>query len=236
MKNFFGIIFCFIFLHSGFTQRDLVKNLENFDRRKIHFGFSLGLNQGDYFIRHNNRIEKNILGIEVIRQPGFNINMVSELHFLKYCGLRFNPGLSLTSRMIQYRILESSGQPSFTSKQVEATYIEFPLLLKFRSARVNNFAAYMLAGGHFNLDLANQEKTDNKQNSGDEIVIKTKRNNYGYTVGTGMDFFMEFYKFSLEFKYNVGLNNVFIQDNSRYSNPIEILKPRMFIISISFEG
>lgn len=236
-------ILCFwvlmtIFSTRIFSQNDVVLNLPEFDQRYLHFGFSLGVNYGDYFIKEDYlKIRSDsILGVEVGRQPGFNINAVAEYHLGETVGVRFTPGLSLSSRNIEYRVLESTGQPKLESEPIESTCVEFPVTFKYRSSRMGNFAAYMLLGGQYNLDLSAQVKTDNTQSNNQNVVIKTTRHNYGCNVGTGMDFFMDFYKFSLEFKYYIGINNSFIQDNTFYSSPIDVLKSRMFIVSISFEG
>lgn len=233
-----SILLLIFMTQNAFSQRDRVLNLADFDQRYLHFGFSLGLNTGDFYIQADHRTvpADSMLGLEVRRQPGFNINAISEYHLGKFFGLRFTPGLSFTSRLLEYRFLEDNGLPKLEAKPVESTNIEFPLTLKYRSLRMNNFASYFLLGGQYNWDLSAQQKTNNAQNSGSDVVIKTTRHNYGCNVGAGMDFFMEFYKFSLEFKYFVGLNNSFIQDNTTYSSPIQKLKARMFVISISFEG
>lgn len=217
-------------------QRDKVLNLPEFDERYLHFGFSLGINSANYEMKYDYIRVDSLLGVEVIPQMGFNINMISELHFWRYFGLRFTPGISFAQRNIEYRNLNDDGRINALIKPVEATYLEFPLIIKMRSARLNNYAMYVLGGGQYNLDLAAGEDVDNSQNIGDEIIIKTKKHNYGAVVGAGADFFMDFYKFSLEVKYNVGLNNIFIPDNTIYAAPIDRIKPRMLIFSISFEG
>ncbi len=218
------------------AQKDKVQNLPEFDERYLHFGFSLGVNAGDFFLQHHILPGDTLLGLETRRQPGFNINMLGELHFLRYCGVRFAPGICLTSRILDYKEKDRSGRLITKGKQVESTYVELPILLKFRSERLNNMAVYVIGGGQYSIDLASQANTDNSRNFGDEIVIKQKRHVYNGVIGGGMDFFMEFYKFSIEFKYAMGLQNTFIQDNTQYSRPIDVIKPRMFIFSISFEG
>lgn len=232
------IVLCLICFHKAYSQRDHVLNMPEFDQRYMHFGFSLGVASFDYFMQadHRKNPGDSILGIEVQRQPGFNINGIFEYHLGKYFGLRFTPGLSLGSRNIDYRFLSTNGLPKVVAQNIEATNIEFPLTFKFRSERMNNFATYFLLGGQYNWDLAAQKKTNNNNVSSSSIVIKTTPQNYGVNVGAGMDFFMEFYKFSLEFKYFIGLNNSFIQDNTIYSSPIDKLKSRVFLVSISFEG
>ncbi len=233
------LIICFLTVlsfNAVQAQKRKILNLPEFDDRFLHFGFSLGISNASFEVKQDHMRVDSLLGLEVFPQMGFNINMIGEYHILRYLSARFTPGISFAQRNLQYRFLERDGRVEALFKPVEATYLEFPLFLKARSERLNNFAMYILAGGQYNLDLANGEDIDNSTSSSNETVIKTKANNFGVVVGAGADFFMDFYKFSLEAKYNYGLNNIFIPDDTMFSAPIDQIRPRMFTISVSFEG
>jgi hypothetical protein len=55
-------------------------------------------------------------------------------------------------------------------------------------------------------------------------------------LGAGVDIFLPFFKFSIEGKFELGNRNILIQDDSRYSAPLQSLKTRSFILSLCFEG
>jgi hypothetical protein len=118
---------------------------------------------------------------------------------------------------------------------VESTYLDFPLNLKYRSARLNNFAAYVIGGGRYSIDLSSQRDIDNNLPP-DLQVVRLDRDNVWYEVGFGLDFFLEYFKFSTELKLSMGLHNVLIQDYSIWSTPIGGIRPRMITISFHFEG
>ncbi len=241
MRRFSGllfVLFCLVLTKDICAQRKRVLHLPEWDERWLHFGFGLGLNSSSFEMNHDPRKigGDSLFSIEAIPQLGFNINMLASIHFLETCELRFFPGISFGSRDMIYKLSGPTAEPEISNILVESTNIEFPLFVKYRSERYNNFSAYMLAGGYYNLDLAAEDGTDNSKNAASEIVLLTKKHNYGFTVGLGTDFYMDFYKMALELRYNVGINNVFVQDGTFWARPIDILKKRMLTFTIIFEG
>jgi len=168
---------------------------------------------------------------------GFNLGIVSDLHLGPNFSLRFVPALSFAQRNLEYtRQTTGKFTQIQTVKPVESTYIDLPLNIKFRSNRDKNFAAYLLGGGKYSIDLASQQNTDNSILAGPDQVVKIKRLGYSWEVGFGMDFFMEYFKFSPEIKYSVGLQNIHISDHTQWAKPIVKLVPTMLLFSLNFEG
>jgi hypothetical protein len=99
---------------------------------------------------------------------------------------------------------------------------------------VGNFSAYILAGGGYSLDLASKRKVQNT--SGTDAIVKLKRDDYSYEVGAGAEFYLEYFKFAIEGKLSIGTKNLLVKDNSIYSNAIDKLNSKIFLISITFEG
>ena len=221
---------------SAQAQREKIKNLERFDERKIHFGFTLGINNSNFVLEHDLTQTDSLVSLESQQQPGFNLGIITDLHIGKDFNLRFVPDLSFGNRNLEYTFLNSDGTRSILVKTVESTWLDFPILLKYRSWRLNNFACYLLAGGAYSLDLASQFKVDNQFNNPNEIVIKLDRNSYSYIVGFGMDFFLEYFKFSPELRLSMSLNDILIDDDTDLSRPISLLKSKVWLISFNFEG
>ena len=189
----------------------------------------------DFNMEHDLRLaDTNLLGIETERQSGFNIGIVSALHFNKYFSLRFLPGLSFGQRNLKYTF-DNSDINSVVTKQVESTLIEFPLNFKYRSARYNNFAAYVLAGAKYSLDLASERDTDNNVPELEQLV-RLQRDSYSWEVGFGLDFFLEYFKFSPEIKLSSGINSTLVDENTTWTRPLINLQPRMISITLNFEG
>ena len=72
--------------------------------------------------------------------------------------------------------------------------LTLPLLLKYRSKRLNNFAAYIVGGGKYVVDLASEENVDNATQ--DEPIVKTSSQFIAAEIGIGTDFFLPYFKFS----------------------------------------
>lgn len=239
----YTIIFILLFCASSmFAQkRSKVKsaNLGNFDRRWYHFGMALGYNTSDFFIERNVdfTFSDSLVTLNNVSQPGFNINIVTALHLTRGLSLRFLPGISPKDRTLEYTFLNPLGsQPEVSTftKRVESFYVEFPLFLKYRTDRINNFAAYVIAGGKFALDLQSQKQVNNSLDQ--DIVIKTEDREWAAAYGGGFDFFLPYFKFGIELRHEVGINNILIDDGTRFDAPLRSLRSRNFVLSLTFEG
>lgn len=230
------ILIPFIFITLGLSaQAPKVKNLQRFDTKLVHFGFSLGINSGGFGL-HRNPIGMNdsLARIDVVTQSGFNLGIVSELHLHKFFGIRFVPTLVFGQRNLDFTFINSDGEPVLVQRVVESTYLDFPILLKYRSARLNNFAAYLIGGFKYSIDLASNEDVKNEDIP--ESIIKIKQNSRAAEVGIGTDFFLPYFKFAIELKMSYTLDDVLIHDNTELSNPIEKIVPKMFFLTFLFEG
>jgi hypothetical protein len=237
MKKLVSVfLFCFLGF-SGIAQRDHVAmNLSKFDYRKYHFGFALSGNQSSFFINYkpNFSFQDSLLSITNVPQAGFNLHILASYNPLPNVNVRFLPGLSFQDRSLQYQFLKSNNKIDTQTKPISSVWLEFPVLFKFRTNRTGNFAAYGLLGGKYARDMQSQKDVNNNQSS--QIVVKLKNNDYCIEAGGGFDFFLPFFKFAVEFKTSIGLPNLLIREDTRYSLPIEKLRSRAFVVSITFEG
>jgi len=201
----------------------------------MHFGFTIGVNRANFIIHPAPHFERfdTLKSVVSIPKYGFNLGIVSELMLHEYVTLRFIPNLSFAERNIQYSF---EGYDTIVRKKsIESTFLNFPLDLKLRSKRVNNFGAYILAGGGYNLDLASKRNTVTSTDQNEQIV-KLIRDDFFYEVGAGAEFYLEYFKFAIEGKLSIGTKNLLIKDNTIYSNSIDKLNSKVFLISITFEG
>lgn len=233
-------LFIGLFMLSSNTlsaQRIGRKNLAGFDNKTFHFGFILSGNKSDFSVRmqEDTTFSTGLYGIANSPQGGFNLALLGAAKLNRHLSLRFVPGLSFQDRGLNYTFANSSGDgTNVILKRTEAVNLDFPLLLKIRTDRITNFAAYALIGGKYSRDMQSQEDV-NQQLQNDDI-LRLQSSNYSADLGAGIDFFLPFFKFSIELKTELGLINVLIPDNSNYANPIESLRTRSYILSICFEG
>lgn len=211
-------------------------NLQKFDTRWYHFGFLLGYNNSDLYIdkRLNFSPTDSLLSIETDSKPGFNLGIVTSLNLTKNISIRFIPTLSFQDRLVNYTFSTSIGKNQLFAKKLESTNILFPIDLKLRTNRINNFAAYILLGANYSIDMQSQKDVSNKISK--DIVLKMQKNNYNAEFGGGFDFFLEYFKFGIEMKVEQGIPNIVVRDNSIFSNPIDRLRSRTFVLTFTFEG
>lgn len=210
-------------------------NLERYYNETLHFGFTMGLNRANFIIHPIVNFERFDSLKTVISAPksGFNLGIVTDLRLHKYITLRFIPCLSFAERNLQYYF--EGFDTIIRTKTIESTFLNFPLDLKLRSKRVKNFGGYVLAGGGYCLDLQSKRKVVNSLNPKEQIV-KLKRDDIFYEMGAGTEFYFQYFKFAIEAKLSIGLNDILIKDNTVFSNSINKLNSKMLLFSITFEG
>jgi hypothetical protein len=212
------------------------RNLQQFDRKPYHFGFLLSTNTSSFFVDYKPDFTFNdsLLRIDNVPQSGFNLALLASYNLTKNVNFRFIPGLSFQDRGLEYTFLREDAKTETLLKIVQSVWLEFPVVIKLRTNRVGNFAAYALIGGKYGLDMQSQKDVNNAV-AGD-IIVKLKDRDYSIDAGAGFDFFLPYFKFAIEFKTAFGLNNVLLEEDHPFAAPIESLRTRTFVVSFTFEG
>jgi predicted Zn-dependent protease len=237
-------------------QRSVILNQPGYEETtKFHFGFVLGGNETYVSIRPIGDLSTHkfdstylpdilpmpdsarLLSVVSRSSPGFVISIVSDMHMGDYFDLRFIPSLSFGDRDLIYTI-EAFRKTDTTiltiTKKVPSTYVNFPVELKYKSKRYNNFRAYLMAGAQYTLDLASQAKKREQKSSGQKIVKFMASDVYA-EGGVGFDFYNEWFKFGIELKMMYGLMDQLRHESNIYTDGISSLKSKIFQISFTFE-
>jgi hypothetical protein len=216
-------------------QKQKAMNLRDFDNHDFHFGFLLAYNSSDFFmeIKPDYTFSDSIVSIQNFRQPGFNLGIISSWNMNKNMSLRFLPDLSFQDRVLEYNFQINDTTFKLEKRRVESTFFNFPLNLKLRTNRINNFAMYMIGGYQFGIDMASQKDVNN---AGNNSIVKIKRIDHALQIGGGIDFFLPYFKFGIELKLSKGMKNLLIQDGTKFVSPLDALRSKMWILSFTFEG
>lgn len=236
---------------NSYAQKRKVLNLPEYDQQPYHFGFILAANNMLFTIKPVDNlpfikweadqspdiIADSLYIYEITSNgtPGFSIGILGSLRIGKYTDLRFVPALSFGERMINYGILTyKDGESSYidVEKSITSTLIDFPLFIKYRSKRLNNFAAYVTGGLKYTLDLASQNKSDNNFN---DAKIKLNKHDLMGEVGVGVDFYTNYFKFGTEIRMGYGFFNLIKKEGNLYTDSIERLNSKIFLLSFTFE-
>tara|TARA_B000000437_G_scaffold169010_1_gene125212 strand:+ start:523 stop:1239 length:717 start_codon:yes stop_codon:yes gene_type:complete len=233
-KYFIVVILIILSANNAFSQKyKKPQNLVRYDFQKIHFGFTLGINELNFnLLKNTNTITNDTLKTIYTKSlKGFNLGIVSNLRLGKYLDLRFVPALIFGERHLSYGFNDSLNISNDEIKKIESTLLDFPVYLKYKSERYNNFRAYVLTGIKYSLDLASKDEIDDE---GQEIV-KLKKNDLMGEIGFGLDFYLEYFKFSPQIKISYGLLNLLTNDSTIYTESINKLTTNGWMLSFTFE-
>jgi len=215
-------------------QKQKPKNESWYDEKLLHFGFSLGFNTMDFNISPDqSNFEIDSLFPEVsILNPGINIQIVTNLRPSRYFDIRFLPGVSFGQRVVRYY----KNEELFNDYQrLESSFLEFPLLLKFKGDRLNNVRPYVIGGLNYRYDLAGKKEFDDDK----PVYIRLKRPDLYYELGAGLDFYLTYFKLSVEIKMSTGIRNVLVNDpyqgHPEYLNAIDKMRSQIWILAFHFE-
>lgn len=213
-------------------------NLPLHDTKTVHWGFTFGVSKTDFTIYKNldffNTDSINIIGIENNSLPGIFLGPVFNVRLGKFFDLRFLLDISFTQRNMKYYIAKSTDSSSVIDQtliKLPSSFVEFPILLKYKGQRIDNFRPYFVLGASTKYDLASLRKVNL-----DEPHLKLNPFDVYLELGPGFDFYFPYFKFSIELKYSNGFMNVLEKDNSIYSQPLDALKSHSFMLSFHFEG
>ena len=202
--------------------------------KRLRFGFSIGLNTMDFSVRSNpNPIDGELLFADVSNLfPGFNVNVVSDLRLLSTLSLRFLPGISFGERSLSFYNPDGSLE---TMMKLESSFIEMPLLFKYAAKRNKNSRPYIVAGANFRIDMAAYKKLNIEEG----VFLRLIKGDVYYEYGFGYDFFLTYFKLSMELKMSTGLFNVlandYAEDGAEYFHAINRMRSQVIVFAFHFE-
>ena len=230
---FFGFLLMMISA-TFYAQRERVENLPTFDKRKIHYGFYLGLNQNDFKLNLRN---SSVFGADITVEPtfGFNVGLIAELRLHKNLSVRLEPGLMTNTKKIIFNHLSNSTNPQDSIRDVGSTYLHVPLIFKFSTDRYKNIRPYVLGGISYDHNFLSNEKNQEDNSQGQ---FRMKTHNFMYEVGMGIDIYLSFFKFSPSIRGVFAINNEIKYDddpNSQWTAPINYMGTRGLFLNLAFE-
>ena len=228
----------------GFSQEERPRKLAAFDLKKLRFGFTVGLNTMDVGFKRAYEAD-SFLYADVSRVlPGFQVSIISDLRLNESWNLRFMPGISFGSREVWFYTYDGS-QPgdlanipnADTKVALGPSFLDFPLHLKYRSIRVNNYRPYVVGGLNFRYDMS--AKRPGKYDSESNEYVKFIRGDVYMEFGFGIDTYLRYFKFAPEIKAAVGLFNM-IDPNGRvehpeFANSIDWAQSYIIMLNFHFE-
>lgn len=215
------------------AQRDIYRR--NHDDLVYYFGLTLGYN---YSYLHLSKSPKflqsdTIMSAEPGSSGGITMGLMATARLSDHFQVRVNPQLVIGgSKYIAFTLGKTKPGESINQNQaLPSTLVSLPVQIKFNSDRIGNFRTYLLAGIKYDTDLSSNSSARNVDD-----IIKLKRNDFGFELGVGFNFYLPFVTVSPELKISNGLSNIHQYDpNLKYSNVLDRILSRMVVFSIHFE-
>lgn len=230
-KKVILVFLLFSICTSFFAQRERVENLPTFDKRKIHYGFYLGVNQNDFKLNLRNSAIQNA-NITVEPSSGFNVGLIADLRLHKNLNLRLEPGLITNSKNIYFNHIATQRD---SVREVSSTFLHVPLVLKFSTDRYKNIRPYLLAGVSYDYNFSSNEKNQDDNSAGQ---FRMQTHNFMYEVGIGIDIYLYFFKFSPSIRGVFAMTNEIKYDddpNSQWTAPVNFMGTRGIFLNFAFE-
>lgn len=227
------IVLCLIgFALSGTTQNNPSAHLPDYDDHFVHYGFLLGVHSSKYRIQYadiyGSPAFDTLHSVVPGNMGGFKLGFVVNFHVLQYLDFRILPTVGFYENDLTYRFTNGTEQRYVK----DATIVELPLLLKYKSMRRGNYAMYLVGGLKPSFEAVGRGQ---EEDTSDKLELV--RNQINIDVGVGFDIYNPLFKFSPEIRYSYGLKNMLRKGStSPYNIPLQKLTTHNLGFFITFEG
>lgn len=211
------------------------RNAAGVDSEPFHFGFVIGVNVADVRAQFNDfpiavpldPSGRRLENIRIQSQPGLNLGLVLNASLGDRLDVRFVPQVSLQQRNFFFEFSDGSEQ----LRILESSYLQLPLLLKWKSAVYRDYRVFVSTGPMVSLNLASQEDVLN-----DPELLKIESSDLSWVFTFGFDLYGDKVKLTPELFYHVGLSNVYVPLNEDVPGAIESVFTQAFGFQITFGG
>ena len=231
MKKQFLLILLVIFsvtVNTYAQKKDKVIYKQTWDNQKVFWGYYLGINKKDYKISY---LVDHVF-VDVKASAGFNVGLIGDYRLHKNISLRLEPGLSSNTKELAFTHIYGGAKDSI--REVNATYLRIPLLIKLNANRYYNFRPYLIGGVSYDYNFSsNQDNPDDNY----EGEFRMKKNNFTYEIGVGVDFYLPYFIFSPSIRGVFAINNELVKDNnpsSPWTGPIDYFGTRGIFLKLAF--
>lgn len=206
----------------------VVKHLERYDDKPVHYGFFFAAPVTRFNVGYSPAFVSSDSAYRIYspNKGSFRVGFVVNAFLNDRFDLRLTPAVSLFSREVKY------DYPGGTQKTEtrESTWVDLPLLLKYKSERRNNSRMYLLAGGAFSVET-NVRRKENVAAS----RLSTGTMDFAVEYGVGFEQFFEYFKFAPELRFSHGLKNLYRPSTNAAGIGINRLTSHTVTLYLNFE-
>ncbi len=211
-------------------------NLPNYDDKVLHYGFFLALNYSTFRVNHSQSFADSalsgttsgrILAINPVSIPSFTTGFILNLKLSQHFDVRILPTVAFYQRYLEFRFKTDS-----TVRQLQQStfsFVELPILLKYKSKRRHNTRMYALAGIKPGLEVgAKRDEVDNS-------FLRVNTQDFAVEYGFGAELYYPLFKFAPEIRFSHGLANMMVKDPNPWARSMRRLTTHTVSIYFNFE-
>ncbi len=204
-------------------------NLPMYDENNIHYGFLIGGHSSKYRIQYSDAFGSpeldSIHSIVPGNLGGFKLGFVVNFLLFQYLDFRILPTVAFYQNDLTYRFTDGTT----LNELRDPTFVEVPLMLKYKSVRRGNTRMYLLGGINPSIRAAGKGEDD-------EEKLLIKNTNLALEIGVGFDMYQPLFKFSPELRYSYGLVNMLEDTPNSFSAGLKRVATHNLTFYITFEG
>ena len=229
-----------IFSAAGFAQaqrkerKATVLRLMDYDTKSLHYGFQIGVfssnlntRYSDFFL-NSAESSDSTLSISSRRGTSFSLGFVINKSLSdELWDVRLLPSVAFYSYAVDYYF------PDRTVTQLvnnTSTFVELPIVFKYRSVRRKNVRMYLIGGIAPGLGVGSKRLQEDPQGLG--------LNNFNceITYGVGLEGYMQLFSFAPELRFSHGFINMRKPADNNFSRNLDRLTTHKIGLYFNFEG
>jgi len=204
-------------------------NLPFSDAKWLHYGFSIGLHTSSFQLKYSDKFVTNemdsVHSIMPANAFGFSLGFITDFRLEDQFNVRILPKVSFYEFPVDFNYTDGN----IDKQLIEATFVEMPILLKYKSERHKNFRVYFVGGIAPGLEVSGKKRKEQSDNR-----LLTQDFNLNVEMGFGIDMYYPLFKFSPEIRFSKGLLNLLKEDEYGFSDGIESLKMNVVTLYLQF--
>ncbi|SFO16298.1 probable protein-translocating porin PorT [Algoriphagus ornithinivorans] len=229
-KVIFLLFLAFLFSSEKLSAQGLfgMTSTSGSDDKLVSYGFFLAGHNSTYRLEYSNAFLNaanpaagDVRAIFPRYNPGFSLGFIGMLRFHDQVQLLFTPKVGFYEFKTEVHFFPdnfpgnntpSPDEPVNSTFDIqtytsEATMVELPLLMKYKSVRFNNTRMYFLGGGSYQFRTKSQEEANLED-------LVTTGQDFTIEMGMGFEIYFKFFKFAPEIRFSHGLNNLYQAENT----------------------
>jgi len=209
------------------------RNNPNYDNRKLSYGFLIGLHNTAYQLKYSDKFvlpaNDTVLSVQPQWSPGFVLGLIVNYRLGDFFDLRLTPQVAFYEHRLNY-MYRVQAEVHSDQQVVETTFVEFPLLLKYKSERRGNVRMYMIGGIKPGFEASGKKNLDNTL-----ATVEVKGFSTNLDIGFGFDLYYPLFKFSPEIRFSRGITNMLDNTTNMYGQHLKNITTNTITVYFLFQ-